>query len=69
MYPEPSTLDRYTWERSVLPLTGRLFGIYEDNITRREIIDGAINPGLVDEQNIFPEEQLISDEEWSKTRD
>lgn len=69
LYPEPSTLDKYTWERSVLPLMGRLFGIYEDNVPRREIIDGAINPDLVKEQNIFPEKQLISDEEWRKIMD
>lgn len=69
LYPEPSTLDKYTWERSVLPLMGRLFGIYEDNVPRSEIIEGAINPDLVKEQNMFPEKQLISDEEWRKIMD
>lgn len=42
--PEPGTLDKHTWEHSVLPLMGRLFGIYEENIPPPgEIIAGAIN--------------------------
>lgn len=66
LYPEPSTLDKNTWERSVLPLMGRIFGIYEGNVSRREIINGAINPGLVREMNMFPEKELISDKIWRK---
>lgn len=69
LYPEPNTLDKYTWERSVLPLMGRLFGIYEENVPRSEIIKGALNPKLVNELQLFPEQQLISDEEWEKLRD
>src|SRR5690554_1900312 len=69
LYPEPHTLDKNTWQRSVLPLMGRLFGIYEENVSRSEIIKGAINQKLVLEQNIFPQKQLISKEEWQKITD
>jgi DNA-directed RNA polymerase subunit H (RpoH/RPB5) len=66
LYPDPSTLDKDTWYRSVLPLMGRLFGIYEELVPRSEIIEGAINKKSVIEKNIFPVKQLISDEEWNK---
>jgi hypothetical protein len=69
LYPEPNTLDKNTWERSVLPLMGRLFGIYEETVPRSEIIKGAINQKLVLEQNIFPEKQVINEEEWEKITD
>lgn len=69
LYPEPKALDKNTWERSVLPLMGRLFGIYEENVPRSEVIKGALNQNLVIEQNIFPEQQLLSDEEWAKIVD
>jgi hypothetical protein len=66
LFPEPETLDKKTWERSVLPLMGRLFGIYEENADRNRVLEGAINRELVIQKNIFPERQLISDEEWEK---
>ena len=69
LYPEPSMLDKHTWQRSVLPLMGRLFGIYEDNVPRSEILDGAIDKDLVKKHNIFPEKQLINDETWQKITD
>jgi hypothetical protein len=66
LYPEPSSLDKHTWERSVLPLMGRFMGIYEDIVPRIGIIKGAINKKSVEEQNIFPNEPLIPEEEWTK---
>lgn len=69
LYPDPSVLDKDTWERSVLPLMGRLFGIYESHTNRNEIINGAINQALVEKLNIFPARQIISDDEWEKIRD
>ena len=69
LYPAPNTLDKNTWERSVLPLMGRLFGIYEKNVPRSKIIEGAINKKLVIDLNIFPDKQLISDGEWQKITD
>lgn len=66
LYPEPSALDKNTWERSVLPLMGRLFGIYEENADRNRVLEGAINREMVIQKNIFPDKQLISDEEWQK---
>jgi hypothetical protein len=69
LYPEPATLDKHTWERSVLPLMGRLFGVYEENVPRSEILSGAINKKAVLEQNIFPVNQSITDEQWNKIVD
>jgi hypothetical protein len=69
LYPEPKALDKNTWERSVLPLMGRLFGIYEHNVPRSEVIKGALNQKLVVEQGIFPEAPLITDEDWAKIVD
>lgn len=69
LYPDPSLLDRPTWERSVLPLMGRLFGIYEKEVPRSEILKGAIDPALIARLNIFPEEPVIDDKTWKKITD
>jgi hypothetical protein len=69
LYPEPSLLDKQTWERSVLPLMGRLFGIYEREVPRSEILKGAIDQPLVKRLNIFPEKQIIDDKTWKMIRD
>lgn len=69
LYTEPSTLDKHTWQRSLLPLMGRLFGIYEDHTNREEIINGAVNPELVKQLDIFPHSQRISNEAWQKIKD
>lgn len=65
LYPDPKSLDKNTWERSVLPLMGRRFGIYEENVPRDEVIKGALNRQAVIEQGIFPEHPLLSDKEWA----
>jgi len=69
LYPEPSRLDKHTWERSVLPLMGRLFGIYEKEVPRSEILKGAIDKSLVERLNIFPEKQVIDDKTWRMIAD
>lgn len=69
LYPEPNALDKNTWERSVLPLMGRLFGIYEEQVPRSVIIKGAIDQKSVLEQNIFPQEPQINEEDWQKITD
>ncbi|HSI75500.1 MAG TPA: VCBS repeat-containing protein [Lunatimonas sp.] len=69
LYPEPELLDKKTWERSVLPLMGRLFGIYEESVPREEILRGAIDRGKVEELDMFPTDQRISDEEWQQITD
>lgn len=66
LYPNPSDLDRQTWEHSVLPLMGRRFGIYEENTDVEELISGAVDPVSVKRENIFPQQQQISDELWDK---
>ncbi|WP_339715615.1 VCBS repeat-containing protein [Cyclobacterium amurskyense] len=69
LYPEPSELDKKTWERSVLPLMGRLFGVYESEVPRSKILEGAINRKAVEESNMFPETPSISSEDWQKIKD
>ncbi|MEX2511913.1 MAG: VCBS repeat-containing protein [Cyclobacteriaceae bacterium] len=66
LYPQPSELDKKTWERSVLPLMGRLFGIYEAEVPRSEILKGAINRKAVEESNMFPQKAILSDADWQK---
>lgn len=69
LYPEPGTLDKHTWERSVLPLMGRRFGIYEENVPRSTILEGAIDKDLVRRLDIFPEKPRIDEESWEKISD
>ena len=69
LYPGPDILDKHTWERSVLPLMGRLFGVYESNVPRSKILEGAIDKQSVLSRNIFPEKQLIDNESWQKIVD
>ena len=69
LYPDPSLLDKATWERSVLPLMGRLFGIYEKEVPRSEILKGAIDPHLVKRLNIFPEKPVVDDKTWKMIMD
>jgi hypothetical protein len=68
-YPEPGLLDKRTWQQSVLPEMGRYYGIYQDSVTRSDVMKGAINKNLVEQQNIFPEDQLISNEKWEVIKD
>ncbi|MCF0056656.1 VCBS repeat-containing protein [Dyadobacter sp. CY356] len=65
LFPDPSSLDKATWTNSVLPNMGLRLGVksagrnpYED------LPDVEIN--LIREQAIYPETQLISDENWAK---
>jgi len=67
LYPEPSTLDKTTWERSILPLMGRLFGIYEENVPRSQVIEGAIDRSAA--QALFPPQPTIDKETWQKITD
>lgn len=66
LYPEPALLDKNTWERSVLPLMGRRLGIYEENVPRSNILDGAIDKDLVTKLNIFPAQPLMDRATWQK---
>ena len=68
LYPDPSELDKKTWERSVLPLMGRLFGIYEAEVPRSKILEGAINKKAVEELHMFPEKPSIATVDWEKIK-
>ncbi|MBR9774503.1 MAG: VCBS repeat-containing protein [Cytophagales bacterium] len=47
---------------------GRLFGIYEKEVPRSEILEGAINKKAVEESNMFPEKPSITSEDWQKIK-
>lgn len=64
LYPDPSILDKNTWQRSVLPLMGRRFGIYEKEVPRSKVLAGAIDEDMVLRHNIFPELPIIDEESW-----
>jgi len=69
LYPDASVLDKHTWQRSVLPLMGRRFGIYEKEVPRSKVLAGAIDRDLVLQYNIFPELPIIDEESWQKIID
>ncbi|MEX0882044.1 MAG: VCBS repeat-containing protein, partial [Cyclobacteriaceae bacterium] len=45
---------------------GRLFGIYEAEVPRSEILKGPINKKAVEELNMFPQKPTISVADWQK---
>ncbi|MEX1212811.1 MAG: VCBS repeat-containing protein [Balneolaceae bacterium] len=66
LVPEPSALDRDSWERSVLPMMGWRLGMYEPEVPREEILAGAVDPVRVRVEDRFPVDPLISDEDWKQ---
>lgn len=68
-YPEPSLLDKPTWESHVLPRMGYMFGIYPHDSIRRELIGKGKSAGIVEMANTFPKEQLLPDSIWSIIKD
>ena len=63
LFPAPDLLDKKTWRNHTLPAMGYRFGIYKDRI-RDSLLEQGAGGRIVAQANIFPERQLISDEEW-----
>lgn len=63
LFPEPDLLDKKTWRDQALPAMGYRFGIYRDR-TRESLIEKGMAGRVVEQANIFPITQRISDEEW-----
>ncbi|GAO44430.1 FG-GAP repeat domain-containing protein [Flavihumibacter petaseus] len=65
LYPEPSLLDKKTWNEFVLPNMGWRLGIREDDEDPYLKMDRDELP-LVKALNVFPEKALLSRADWKK---
>jgi hypothetical protein len=63
LFPSPELLDKDTWQNHVLPAMGYRFGIYEDR-KRDSLLEKGVGGSIVNAANIFPEQQVLPDEEW-----
>ncbi len=62
-FPEPDLLDKNTWAAHALPAMGYRFGIYTDR-TRDSLLEKGVARRIVEQANVFPSKQTISDDEW-----
>lgn len=63
LFPEPDLLDQNTWTAHTLPAMGYRFGIYVDRV-RDSLLERGIARRIVEQANVFPSKQTISDGEW-----
>lgn len=73
-YPAPDLLDKSTWGNFVLLRMAAFLGIYHDNVQYLDKMPPQwIEPGMggqrVAAAKIYPDEPLISREDWEKIRD
>lgn len=63
-YPDPSLLDKKTWKDYILPRMGYMYGIYDTDSIRDELLEDNLGGEIVERRNIFPKEQMIDSAEW-----
>lgn len=63
LFPEPGLLDQNTWTAHTLPAMGYRFGIYADRV-RDSLLEKGLAGRIVQQTNVFPSKQTISDREW-----
>jgi hypothetical protein len=63
LFPEPGLLDKNTWTDHALPAMAHRFGIYTDR-SRDSLLEKGIARRIVEQANVFPVVQTISDDEW-----
>ena len=63
LFPEPGLLDKNTWTEHALPAMAYRFGIYPDR-SRDSLLEKGIARRIVEQGNVFPTLQTISDGEW-----
>ncbi len=68
LYPEPTLLDRKSWENYILPRMGYMLGIYPDSITRESLIEAGPGGARVKQQDIYPETPRLEEDTWSAIR-
>jgi len=66
--PDPSQLDRATWDEPVLTQMGHFMGLYAYQGNREEIMEGGPARPYLEDALVYPKEPLISQEDWSKIR-
>jgi hypothetical protein len=63
-FPEPSLLDKQSWEAYILPRMGYFLGIYPDSVPRESLIEPNYGGVLVERAGIYPKERLIDLADW-----
>ena len=63
-YPEPSWLDRATWQHHVLPRMGHRLGIYANENERASLIEAGAGGQRVERANVYPTQPQLTDAEW-----
>lgn len=67
LFPSPSALDKKSWQQ-VLPRMGYMLGIYEHDSIRKTLFEPGRAEQLVAAANIFPEKQVIKENEFNKIK-
>ena len=62
--PDPSHLDKHTWETYVLPRMGYMYGIYPHDSVRRQLFERNEGGRRVEKAGIFPEKSVLDQESW-----
>ncbi|MFV0540593.1 MAG: FG-GAP repeat domain-containing protein [Aestuariibaculum sp.] len=65
LFPEPALLDKKTWTDKVLPNMGQRLGIKSTNNNPYKDLDPK-EIKIIKDLNIFPNNQIIQDEDWKK---
>mgnify|MGYP001793605171 FL=1 len=68
-YPSPELLNRTTWQKYVLPRMGYMLGIYENDSTRKTLLESGLAGELVKGASIFPTNPLIEEAHWTKIKE
>ena len=66
-FPDPSELNKASWEKGVLPQMAYRFGIYQ-NAERATLIEKGIGGQLVESANIYPKQQTLALEDFEKIK-
>lgn len=64
LVPSPSDLDKTSWEQYILPRMGYFLGVYEDSTSREDLIEEGPAAALVEADQVYPKERLISEADW-----
>jgi len=65
--PDPSQLTKDVWERLVLPEMGARLGVRSEGYNPYQKVD-ANERMIMEANNVYPEQQLVTDEDWAKIR-
>ncbi|MBX2826758.1 MAG: VCBS repeat-containing protein [Flavobacteriaceae bacterium] len=63
-YPEPSLLDKETWENYMLPRMGYMYGIYKSTEEREALFENNEGGSILKERNLFPPTPQIDSLDW-----